>query len=75
MTVFVPLQIITGAALYSSRRLQKLSLLFGGLGKTRLAHYLGAVGFTGLVAVHMYFALTGSIEKLKSIFTGFFKPK
>lgn len=68
-------QTVSGVALYSTRRLQKISLLFGGLGRTRLAHYLGSVGLLGVVAAHLYFAFTDSMGKLKAIITGYFKPK
>ncbi|WP_051273707.1 cytochrome b/b6 domain-containing protein [Desulfotruncus alcoholivorax] len=73
--VLFPLQIVTGSALYSTGRLQFLSRPFGGLGNTRTVHYLGAVGLMSLVAGHMYFALTESFSKLKSIFNGYFTPK
>ena len=75
MAFVFPLQMLTGSALYSTGRLQKLSRLFGGLGNTRSVHYLSAVGLMSLIAGHMYFALTESFSKLKSIFTGYFTPK
>jgi len=75
MLVILPMQIITGAALYATVKLQKLSRIFGGLNMTRLVHYFTAVGLSCIVAGHMYFALTDSLGKLKSIFTGYFRPK
>jgi len=75
MAALFPLQILTGYTMYSSNRLQKLSRIFGGLGKTRLVHYLNATVITGLISGHVYFAVTDSLEKLKSIFTGYFTPK
>ncbi|MBO8128523.1 MAG: cytochrome b/b6 domain-containing protein [Peptococcaceae bacterium] len=75
MALLFPLQIITGAVLYLTGKLQKLSRFFGGLNNVRLAHYLTTVGLSSMVAGHIYFALTDSVEKLKSIFTGYFKPK
>ncbi len=75
MAILFPLQALTGYALYSTSGLQKLSRIFGGLGKTRLVHYLNAVLISGLITGHIYFAFTDSIAKLKSIFTGYFAPK
>lgn len=75
MVVLFPLQMLTGYAMYSASKLQKLSRLFGGLGKTRLVHYLNATVITGLIAGHVYFAVTDSVEKLKSIFTGYYRPE
>lgn len=75
MALLFPLQIVTGAVLYSTSRLQHLGRFFGGLNNVRLVHYLTSVGLSGLAMGHMYFALTDSIEKLKSIFTGYFTPK
>ncbi|MTI82970.1 MAG: cytochrome b/b6 domain-containing protein [Firmicutes bacterium] len=75
MAVLFPLQILTGYAMYSASKLQKLSRIFGGLGKTRLVHYLSATVITGLISGHIYFALTDDLAKLKSIFTGYFTPK
>ena len=74
-TALFALQIFTGAALYSTGRLQVLSRPLKGLGNTRKIHYLSAVALMSLVAGHMYFALTESFSKLKSIVTGYFTPK
>lgn len=75
MAFVMVMQIITGAALYSSGKLQKLSRILGGLSNTRLIHYLSAVGLSSMAVVHLYFTLTDSVDKFKSIFTGYFKPK
>ncbi|WP_347490668.1 cytochrome b/b6 domain-containing protein [Desulfoscipio sp. XC116] len=75
MAILFITQLFTGAALYSSGKLQVLTRFFGGLHNTRLVHYLAAVALTGTVSGHMYFAFTDSLEKLKSIITGYFRPK
>lgn len=75
MALLFPLQIISGMTLYSTRRLQVLSRLFGGLNSARMAHYINAVGLSAMIAGHIYFALTDSLGKLKSIVVGYFKPE
>ncbi|TYO97307.1 cytochrome b/b6 domain-containing protein [Desulfallas thermosapovorans] len=75
MAILFATQLLTGAALYSTGKLQALSRLFGGLQNTRLVHYLAAIALSGIVVGHLYFAFTDSLEKLKSIVTGYFRPK
>ncbi|AGL00901.1 cytochrome b/b6 domain-containing protein [Desulfoscipio gibsoniae] len=75
MAILFITQLVTGAALYSPGKLQMLSRYFGGLHNTRLVHYLVAVILSSAVAGHVYFAFTNSLGKLKSIFTGYFRPK
>lgn len=66
-----PLQIATGLALYATGTFQKAARLAGGLNPLRKLHYLTALAISGLAAGHIYFALTDSLKKLKSIFTGY----
>ncbi len=69
--LLIPLQIITGLALYKPNSLQKTVVLAGGLGPLRKWHYLAGVAVFALSAGHIYFACTHDPNKLKSIFTGY----
>jgi len=75
MALLFPLQIVTGAILYFTGRLKYMERLFGGLNNVRLIHYLTATGLSSMVMGHIYLALTDSVGKLKSIFTGYITPK
>lgn len=71
LTLLIPLQIVTGFALYASNLFQKTASLAGGLNPLRKIHYLAALAISSMSAGHIYFALTDSLKKLKSIFTGY----
>lgn len=71
LTLLIPVQIITGLALYASNLFQKTAFLTGGLNPLRKFHYLSALAISSMAAGHMYFAFTDSLKKLKSIFTGY----
>lgn len=71
LALLIPVQIVTGIVLYSSNTWQKAATLAGGLNPLRKLHYLAALAISGLAAGHIYFALTDSLKKLKSIFTGY----
>lgn len=66
----VPIQIITGLALYS-KVWEGAARAARGLNPIRMFHYLMAVMMTSTVSVHLYFALTHGFKKLKSIVTGY----
>ncbi|QHA00175.1 cytochrome b/b6 domain-containing protein [Dehalobacter restrictus] len=63
-------QMITGMALYF-KPLQRAVKPVGGLNPVRWLHYLAALMTASSVSVHLYFTLTNSLKKLKSIFTGY----
>ncbi|MDA8097817.1 MAG: cytochrome b/b6 domain-containing protein [Desulforudis sp.] len=69
--LLIPVQIVTGLGLYVTKRFQKPATLAGGLNPLRKLHYLASVSISALAAGHIYFALTDSLKKLKSIFTGY----
>lgn len=69
--LLIPVQVITGLALYASKTWQKTATLTGGLNPLRKLHYLAALAISSMAAGHIYFAFTDSIKKLKSIFTGY----
>lgn len=69
--LLLPLQIITGLALYLSGQHHKTVAPAGGLNPLRQKHYLAALAIAAMTAGHIYFALTHSLKKLKSIFTGY----
>jgi len=69
--LFIPIQIVTGLALYASNSWQKTAKLAGGLNPLRKLHFLAALAIYSLVSGHLYFALTHGLKKLKSIFTGY----
>lgn len=71
LALMVPVQIVTGLVLYASNALQKPAALAGGVNPLRQIHYLAALSIASLTAGHIYFALTHSLKKLKSIFTGY----
>lgn len=71
LALIVPVQIVTGLILYASNALQKPTALAGGLNPMRQMHYLAALSIASLSAGHIYLALTHSLKKLKSIFTGY----
>jgi len=62
--LLLPLQIVTGLALHAARAKR------AGLGRVRQWHYLFSLPLASLAAGHIYLALTDSLRKLKSIFTG-----
>lgn len=66
----MPLFFITGLVLLNMPPFRFLNILTGGQGISRIAHYLGTVALISIVAVHIYLALTSSVDRLKSIFTG-----
>lgn len=68
--ILVPIQITTGLALYS-KIWEGTAKAAGGLNPLRLIHFLTAVMLASSVAVHLYFALTHGLKKLKSIVTGY----
>lgn len=70
-TLLIPVQIVTGLALYASNVFQKPVTLAGGLNPLRKLHYLAALAISSMAAGHIYFAVTDSLKKLKSIFTGY----
>ncbi|MHB1041481.1 MAG: cytochrome b/b6 domain-containing protein [Eubacteriales bacterium] len=69
--LIIPVQAITGLALYAPGAWQKSAALAGGLNPLRKLHYLAAVVINALLAGHIYFIITDSLKKLKSIFTGY----
>lgn len=69
--LLIPVQIVTGLGLYISNKFQKPAALAGGLNPLRKLHYLASVAISAMAAGHIYFALTGSLKKLKSMFTGY----
>lgn len=71
MAVLFPLQIITGLGLYAPKTVRPPSKVVGGLSSLRKTHYLTAVAISSLATAHLYLALTESLRKLKSIFTGY----
>lgn len=71
LALFIPIQIVTGLALYASNSWQKTARLAGGLNPLRKLHYLAALAISSLASGHIYFALTHGLKKLKSIFTGY----
>lgn len=71
LSLLVPVQITTGLPLYAKERFQGVAALAGGLNRLRQMHYLAALLIAALAAGHIYFALTDSLKKLKSIFTGY----
>lgn len=71
LALLIPLQILTGFGLYSSKTFQKTVDMAGGLNPLRKLHYLLSLSISSLAAGHIYFALTDSLRKLKSIFTGY----
>ncbi|KKM08744.1 hypothetical protein SY88_21750 [Clostridiales bacterium PH28_bin88] len=70
-----PLQMITGFILYDPKRFQRLIRPLGGLNRIRQVHYIATLGIASTAAGHLYFALTESKEKLKSIFTGYYRKE
>lgn len=70
LVLFIPIQIMSGLSLYSSRW-QKTAKLAGGLNHLRKLHFLTALAISSLSAGHLYFVLTHEPKKLKSIFTGY----
>ncbi|MCL6639286.1 MAG: cytochrome b/b6 domain-containing protein [Firmicutes bacterium] len=69
--LLIPVQAVSGLALYAANTLRWPAVLAGGLNPLRKLHYLAAVAVSSLAAGHLYFALTSSLKKLKSIFTGY----
>lgn len=70
LAVLLPVQIISGLALYASDKWMVATKKVGGLNPMRNIHYLTALAVSTLSAGHIYFALTDNLKKLKSIFTG-----
>lgn len=69
--LLIPAQAITGLALYAPGTRQKTATLAGGLNPLRKLHYLLDVVFKVLLTGHLYFVVTDSLKKFKSIFTGY----
>lgn len=69
--LLMPLQIVSGLALYFSDSWQRVASLAGGLNPLRKVHFLTALANVTLVAGHIYFVLTHGFKTLKSIFTGY----
>ncbi len=69
--LLIPVQIITGLGLYFANKFPKPATLAGGLNPLRRLHYLVSVAISAMAAGHIYFALTDSLKKLKSMFTGY----
>lgn len=70
-----PLMTLTGLIMYAPKRLQKLVPLLGGLNRVRHLHYLAAVALVAMAVQHVYLNLMEGKEKLKSIFTGWYRPE
>jgi Ni/Fe-hydrogenase 1 B-type cytochrome subunit len=66
----VPLQGVTGLALYAPKVFSKPATVAGGLNPLRRMHYLTALAITSLSIGHLYLVLTHDLKKVKSIFTG-----
>ncbi|UWG96128.1 cytochrome b/b6 domain-containing protein [Dehalobacter sp. DCM] len=66
----IPIQIITGLALYS-KKFEGTAKAAGGLNPVRLSHYVLSLMLVYSVSGHLYFAFTHGFKKLKSIFTGY----
>jgi len=71
LALFLPLQILTGLALYNRELGQVATRIFKGLNYLRRLHFFSAVGNTILVIGHLYFVFTQGFKSLKSIFTGY----
>lgn len=69
--ILILFQIITGLSLYAAKAFARTVNLTGGLNPVRKLHYLAALAVSSLTAGHIYFALSDSLRKLKSIFTGY----
>ncbi|MEW6697096.1 MAG: cytochrome b/b6 domain-containing protein [Bacillota bacterium] len=67
----IPVQIISGLALYFTDKFKQATGAVGGLNPMRQVHYLVSLAVTSLTLGHIYFALTDSLKRLKSIFTGY----
>jgi len=66
----VPVLGLIGIFLYSPKFFARPIAWLGGLNSLRRLLYLGTLLLTAGIAGHIYFALTDSVEKLKSVFTG-----
>ncbi|MCL6446701.1 MAG: cytochrome b/b6 domain-containing protein [Armatimonadetes bacterium] len=72
LAILLPLLGVTGLPLYAVDAWQKQPpAVTGGLNPPRKIHYLTGVATTALIAPHIYFSVTDSLAKLKSIFTGY----
>ncbi|MDI6710228.1 MAG: cytochrome b/b6 domain-containing protein [Bacillota bacterium] len=71
--VLIPLLGSIGIILHSPHFFTRPVSLVGGLNRIRRLLYLGTVALTASIAVHIYFALTDSVCKLRSIFTGVYE--
>jgi Ni/Fe-hydrogenase 1 B-type cytochrome subunit len=69
LALLIPVQAVTGLALYKPGSGWRTPLETSGLNRLRKAHYLTALGIASLAAQHIYFALTDDLKILKSIFT------
>lgn len=65
--------IITGFPLYYPSSLQFMRLFIGDLGTIRLLHYLGFLGLTSTIPIHLYLVFTEDPAKLQAMFTGYIK--
>ncbi len=73
--LLIPFILIMGVLLYWPRRLARVIAWMGGLNNIRRLKHLAVVLMAWSLSVHTYFALTGSLEVLQSIFTGTFSRK
>jgi len=69
--LLLPLQILTGLALYLKDSWSKTIKMVKDLNYLRQLHFLVALGNAILVAGHLYFVFTQGFKTLKSIFTGY----
>lgn len=66
----MPFFYATGVVMLNLRQLRFINVFFGGQGISRVTHYLLSVFLAATVAVHVYMAVTGSVGRLRAMFTG-----
>jgi len=71
LALALPIQILTGLALYFHDSSQVTMKIVNGLNYLRRLHYFAALSNIILVVGHLYFVFTQGLKSLQSIFTGY----
>ncbi|MBS4031375.1 MAG: cytochrome b/b6 domain-containing protein [Clostridiales bacterium] len=71
MFLTMPVFYTTGVIMLNIPFFRWLNVFYGGQGISRIVHYLFSVFLLAIIAVHVYLAMTTSIERLRAMFSGY----